>query len=202
MRKTLKMIETLANGYSSESTQRELSNEYQHDRVLMVFKKFCVLVLWMKVASALEGLSISCMKFFLKTKSIIKYHDPCLPNRLFDSATEKFDKTNLSCFCTLLIESIMSTQSPVPHQDNHCPILPPHSPVTLEDMDSKTPFSFNVSQGNLHAAKKSSHINECTNTVGRLWFSCLYNNSIFGCFLLTEYQHELMSFVPLLFLCI
>ena len=33
MQKTWKMTETLANGYSSESTQRELSNEYQHDRV-------------------------------------------------------------------------------------------------------------------------------------------------------------------------
>ena len=50
------MTETLANGYSSESTQRELSNEYQHDRVLMIFKNHCVLVLWMKVASALVGL--------------------------------------------------------------------------------------------------------------------------------------------------
>ena len=49
------MIETLACGYSSESTQRELSNEYQHDRVQMVFKNHCVLVLWMKVASALGG---------------------------------------------------------------------------------------------------------------------------------------------------
>ena len=28
------MIETLAHVYSSESTQWELSNEYQHDRVL------------------------------------------------------------------------------------------------------------------------------------------------------------------------
>ena len=28
-----KMIKTLANEYSSESTQQELSNEYQHDRV-------------------------------------------------------------------------------------------------------------------------------------------------------------------------
>ena len=27
------MTETLAHGYSSDSTQRELSNEYQHDRV-------------------------------------------------------------------------------------------------------------------------------------------------------------------------
>ena len=40
--------------YSSESTKRELSNGYQHDRVYMVFKGFSVLVLWMKVA--LEGL--------------------------------------------------------------------------------------------------------------------------------------------------
>ena len=31
--KTWKMTETLANGYSSESTQWELSNEYQLDRV-------------------------------------------------------------------------------------------------------------------------------------------------------------------------
>ena len=50
------MTETLANGYASESTQRELSNEYQHDRVSMVFKDFSVLVFWTNVASALEGL--------------------------------------------------------------------------------------------------------------------------------------------------
>ena len=31
--KKLKMTETLAHGYTSENTQRELSNEYQHDRV-------------------------------------------------------------------------------------------------------------------------------------------------------------------------
>ena len=49
-KKTLKN-ETLAHGYSSESTRRELSNEYQHDRVSMV----CVLVLQPKVASTLEG---------------------------------------------------------------------------------------------------------------------------------------------------
>ena len=36
----------------------ELSNEYQHDRVWMVFKNRCVLELWTKVASALEGLKI------------------------------------------------------------------------------------------------------------------------------------------------
>ena len=34
------MTETLAHGYSSEITQRELSNEYQHGRVKMVSKMF------------------------------------------------------------------------------------------------------------------------------------------------------------------
>ena len=50
------MTETLANGYLSESTQRELSNEYQHERVYMVIKNLCILVLCLKVALALEGL--------------------------------------------------------------------------------------------------------------------------------------------------
>ena len=50
------MTETLANGYSSESSQQELSNECQHERVSMVFRNLCVLVLWTKVALALEGL--------------------------------------------------------------------------------------------------------------------------------------------------
>ena len=52
-----RMTETLAYGYSSDSTQRELSNEYQHDRVQMVFENLSVIVIWMKVALALEGLS-------------------------------------------------------------------------------------------------------------------------------------------------
>ena len=50
------MTETLANGYSYESIQRELLNEYQHDRVSMVFENLCVLVLGTKVASAVKGL--------------------------------------------------------------------------------------------------------------------------------------------------
>ena len=49
MQKTRKITETLANRYSSESTQRELSNEYQDDRVSMVFHESCILVLWTKV---------------------------------------------------------------------------------------------------------------------------------------------------------
>ena len=51
------MTETLAHGfYSSESTQRELSNEYQYDMIKMIFKNRCVRVLWTKVASGLKGL--------------------------------------------------------------------------------------------------------------------------------------------------
>ena len=44
MKKIEKMTETLAHEYSAESTQRELSNEYQHDRVQNVFKIICILV--------------------------------------------------------------------------------------------------------------------------------------------------------------
>ena len=47
------MTETLKYGYSTESTRQELSNEYQHDKVSMVFENFAFLVLWTKV---LEGL--------------------------------------------------------------------------------------------------------------------------------------------------
>ena len=61
MQKGWKMTETLANGYSSESTQRELSNEYQHD------------VLWMKVALALEGLYCICCKPVLTTMVLRLY---------------------------------------------------------------------------------------------------------------------------------
>ena len=56
MQKSWKITETLAYGYSYESTQWELSNEYQHDRVWLVFRNISVIVLWTKVASASEGL--------------------------------------------------------------------------------------------------------------------------------------------------
>ena len=55
----LAKYETLAHGYSSDSTQRELSNEYQHGKVWMVLKSLCVLVLWMKIILAFEGLGCS-----------------------------------------------------------------------------------------------------------------------------------------------
>ena len=56
MQKASKISETMTYGYSSESTQRELSNEYQHDKVWKVSKNLCLLVLRRKVASILEGL--------------------------------------------------------------------------------------------------------------------------------------------------
>ena len=49
--------ETLSHGYSSESTQHELFNEYQHDKVLMVFENPCVLMLWTKVAENNFGIN-------------------------------------------------------------------------------------------------------------------------------------------------
>ena len=51
------MPESLAHGYSSESAQQKLSNEYQHDMVQRVFEDVCIIMLWTKVA--LEGL-IAC----------------------------------------------------------------------------------------------------------------------------------------------
>ena len=58
------MTGILAHGYSSESTQQELSNEYQHDRVWMFIKNLFFLVLWMKVALVFEGLTHSCLDTF------------------------------------------------------------------------------------------------------------------------------------------
>ena len=43
MQKTERMTETLAHRYSSKSTWRELSNEYQHGRVEMGLKNLCAL---------------------------------------------------------------------------------------------------------------------------------------------------------------
>ena len=57
------MTEHLENGYSFENTRRELSNEYQNDRVKMVIKRPCILVLWRKVALALDRLSSESNQF-------------------------------------------------------------------------------------------------------------------------------------------
>ena len=56
MQNPLKIIKTLANGYSSDSAQWELSYEYPDDLVRMISKFFRILVHWAKVTSASEGL--------------------------------------------------------------------------------------------------------------------------------------------------
>ena len=55
-------FKTLEHRYSYESTLRELSDEYQHDRVS---KSLCITVLCMKVASALEGLTLPMLRLLL-----------------------------------------------------------------------------------------------------------------------------------------
>ena len=57
MRKNLKKKDW--NPGTFNSTQQDLSYEYQHDRI---FKNVCVLVPWKKVASASEGLNERCTK--------------------------------------------------------------------------------------------------------------------------------------------
>ena len=67
-----KSSKPLALGYSSVSTQQELSNDYEHDRVWM-FKKLCILVLWTRVASALEVLSDDLvLKILLTVRSVMQ----------------------------------------------------------------------------------------------------------------------------------
>ena len=73
VQKTWKINETLACGYSSDSAQWELSNKYQHDRVKMVFKILCIIVLWMKVALALEGLLYEFLYYRLSSRSMILF---------------------------------------------------------------------------------------------------------------------------------
>ena len=55
--KKKEMTETLANGYSYESTQQELSSEYPHDLVRMISITFCIVVNWTKITSVSEGLT-------------------------------------------------------------------------------------------------------------------------------------------------
>ena len=57
MQKIFKMTVTQAHGYSSEVlSESYLMNTNMTVLLKMVFQNLCVLVLWMKVALALEGL--------------------------------------------------------------------------------------------------------------------------------------------------
>ena len=62
MWKAWNMTETLANVYSSENTQWMLSNEYQHDRVSMIFKILWFFVPEKKVVLALKGLTLPMLR--------------------------------------------------------------------------------------------------------------------------------------------
>ena len=59
-------------GTHLKSTQPELSTEYQHDRVKMVFENLCNLLIRTKVALVLEGLNYCCLEIHL---SRIQYND-------------------------------------------------------------------------------------------------------------------------------
>ena len=74
MQKTSRMTETLEHEYSYENIQRELSNEYQHDRVKTVFNNLCILVLWMKVDLAVEGLSMNV--YAIVYRAVVYLHVP------------------------------------------------------------------------------------------------------------------------------
>ena len=99
MQKIWKSAETLAHGYSSKSTQWELSNEYQHDRVSMVFENLCVLVLWMKIVLALEGLKESANRTWI-----------CVNTSLFNITllllNPEISRQHLLSYCTLHSQEI------------------------------------------------------------------------------------------------
>ena len=82
-------------GYSSESTHGELSNECQHDRVLMVFKNLCILVLWTKVASSLEGLSLSCCPPFTHFHSLHLAFFRRFPKRIYVTMPELLTRKSM-----------------------------------------------------------------------------------------------------------
>ena len=63
------MVETLAYGYSSENAQRELSNEFQNDSVLWVFKDYL-----RPFALDESILSIGRVKWHGRDKKYIAFH--------------------------------------------------------------------------------------------------------------------------------
>ena len=94
------MTETLAYGYSSESAQRELSNEYQHDRVQMVFRNLCILVLWTNVALALAGLTPVHLEY---THDLITLDMGLtrIKNAVLKTQLQNFSLLRFSCSATL-----------------------------------------------------------------------------------------------------
>ena len=86
------MTETVAIGYSFESSRQELSNDYQHDRVYIVFKIFVFLFFGQIVASALEGLSLTHSCLEISMKSVIWTYGTFEDNFEISTKFEKYFK--------------------------------------------------------------------------------------------------------------
>ena len=98
------MIETLANGYSSDSAQQELSHEYQHDRVKMILIIFCFFVHWTKVTSASEGL-------ITLLNHVYQMIFPCVPEKDCCCEAERCNRISSGSdnfiHCQKLVETII-----------------------------------------------------------------------------------------------
>ena len=78
-----------ANGYSSDSAPQELSNEYRHYLVKMIFIMFCNFVHWMKVTSARAVIEIHFFSIRSLTFYFILFLKNCT-NRIFSHVPHYF----------------------------------------------------------------------------------------------------------------
>ena len=87
------MTGTLTNGYSSERTQQELSN----DRVQMFFKNLCILVIWTKVS-----LSIGRVDGYVASEMYLVAFSLAIDLQLrFNGGNWSLDKTLLQVYYIL-----------------------------------------------------------------------------------------------------
>ena len=119
-------------------TQQELSNKYQHDRVQMIFKDLCIIVLQEKVASALEGLSrVACSQldinlsisyinvfslwfvFLIRPVSLVKMN--CNFCHYYES--NQYDTVVIereAQFCPCQHHSLWNSRTPINKRDAQC----------------------------------------------------------------------------------
>ena len=122
MQSTRKMIETLAQWYSSESTQWELSNEFEHDGVSMFFKK-TLCPCDFDESGLLEGLALPMLRLHL-SKAQGRYYfgkpsKPCHIGIHWITLTEFHQMsthmpgfhTLFRVFCTILLQAKLATIS-------------------------------------------------------------------------------------------
>ena len=65
------MTETLANWCSSESTEEECSNEYQHGSFWMAFISCIGVMTCIKIAAALKGLKCTVQSYYKNKNKIL-----------------------------------------------------------------------------------------------------------------------------------